>query len=228
MTVYKLLFVEDKKQAVDMLRANLKDEPFELYFAYNGIEGEMQFKRIKPHLVLLDINLPKLDGMELCQRIRRSSNVPILMVSARTQDVDKAVALGLGADDYLTKPYSPIELIARIKAILRRAYRFKEPEKASKILGGPRLTLNESSHRVHFDGKKIDLSPLEYDLLHILIANPGWVFTRSHLLEKVWGYDSDNGEETVTVHISNLRKKLGPTAGDIIRTVRATGYIYEE
>lgn len=225
---YKILIVEDKKEAVDMLRIHLESEPFKLYVANNGKDGETQFRQVQPHLAILDISLPKMSGLELCQLIRRDSNIPILMVTARTQDVDKAIALGLGADDYLAKPYSPIELVARINAMLRRAYKFQEIEKAPSLLGGPRLVINPSSHRVTLDNRPISLSPIEYDLLVILVSNPGWVFTRSHLLEKVWGYDTDNGEETVTVHVSNLRQKLGADGSQLIRTVRAVGYIYEE
>lgn len=225
---YKILIVEDKKQAIDMLRLHLEGEPFRLEVAYDGVAGETQFKQVQPHLVLLDISLPKLNGLDLCQRIRRESNVPILMVTARTQDVDKAIALGLGADDYLAKPYSPIELVARIKALLRRAYQYQEIEKTPAALGGPRLQIYPSSHRVTLDQQDVALSPIEYEVLLVLVSNPGWVFTRSHLLEKVWGYDTDNGEETVTVHVSNLRQKLGPAGSDLIRTVRAVGYIYEE
>ena len=228
MQEYKLLIVEDKKEAVDMLRIHLDDEPFRLFVANNGEDGETQFRQVQPHLVILDISLPKMNGLELCQRIRRDSMVPILMVTARSQAVDKAIALGMGADDYLEKPYSPIELVARIHANLRRAYKYHAVQKATALLGGPRLLINPSSHRVTLDGREISLSPIEYDLLLTLVSNPGWVFTRSHLLEKVWGYDSDSGEETVTVHVSNMRQKLGSDGTKLIRTVRAVGYIYEE
>ncbi|MEM9778094.1 MAG: response regulator transcription factor [Chloroflexota bacterium] len=225
---YKILIVEDKKQAIEMLRVHLEGEPFQISVAYDGLAGETQFKRVAPHLVILDISLPKLNGLDLCRKIRRESNVPILMVTAKTQDVDKAIALGLGADDYLAKPYSPIELLARIKALLRRAYEYQEAETTAAALGGPRLLLNPANHRVTLDDQEISLSPIEYEVLYVLISNPGWVFTRSHLLEKVWGYNTDNGEETVTVHVSNLRQKLGKDGSELIRTVRAVGYLYEE
>ncbi|MEM7331639.1 MAG: response regulator transcription factor [Chloroflexota bacterium] len=228
MDIYKLLLIEDKQEAIEMLQINLRDEPFNLSFANNGIDGLKLFYEFEPHLLLIDITLPKMDGLSLCKKIRESSKVPILMLTARDADVDKAVAFGLGADDYLTKPYSPIELVARIKALLRRVYQFQEVEKPSKILGGSRLKLNPANHRVFFDKTEIFLSPLEYKLLFSLISNPGWVFTRSHLLEKVWGYDSEFGEETVTVHISNLRQKLGQEGAKLIKTVRSFGYLYEE
>ena len=134
----------------------------------------------------------------------------------------------MGADDYLAKPYSPIELLARVKALLRRAYEYHEAEKTAAVLGGPRLLLNPANHRVTLDEQEVSLSPIEYEILHVLVSNPGWVFTRSHLLEKVWGYDGESGEETVTVHVSNLRQKLGKDGGELIRTVRAVGYLYEE
>ncbi len=228
MDEYKLLVVEDKKTAVEMLRVHLQDEPFRLFVAYNGRAGEELFNQVTPHLVLLDITLPKLNGLDLCQKIRQKSNVPILMVTAKRQDVDKAIALGLGADDYLAKPYSPIELLARIKALLRRTYQYQEQPKQVKWLGGPRLLVNPQSCRVKLDQQEIFLSPSEYDILITLISNPGWVFTRSHIMEKVWGHDSDVGEDTVTVHVSNLRRKLGTAGSQLIRTVRSVGYIYEE
>lgn len=226
MHTYKILIIEDQQSAIDMLRTNLKDEPFELHFALNGLDGEAQFHRVEAHLLLIDINLPKLDGRTLCQRIRQHSNVPIIMLTARVDSEIKAELLGMGADDYVTKPYSPIELCARIKANLRRAYSYQEPE-TQNTLGGPRLVLDPTRHTVTLDGRLLALSPLEYDILYVLMSNPGWAFTRSHLLEKVWGYDGDQGEDTVTVHVSNLRQKL-QGCSHLIRTIRSVGYAYEE
>lgn len=228
MQTYKILIVEDKVETIDMLRVNLKDEPFQIVIATDGVQGEAKFHTEKPDLILLDIGLPKLSGHELCKQIRRHSNVPIIVLTARFQDEDKVELLKLGADDYITKPFSPSELLARINAILRRTYQYQKVTSNQKIIGGPRLKINESNYRVTFDDQTIDLSPQEFNLLHILVTNPGWTFTRSHLMEKVWGYDSESGEETVTVHISTIRQKLGDEGSKLIRTVRGVGYVYEE
>ena len=178
-------------------------------------------------MAILDIMLPGFDGLELCRRIRQKSTVPILMLTARSEDTDKAIGLGIGADDYLAKPFSPMELAARVKALLRRGYQYNEVEKPT-ILGGPRLQLDIDRHQVKLDGKLLKLTTTEFDLLQILVTHPGWVFTRSHLLEKVWGYSDPDGEKTVTAHISNLRQKLNDGGSQLIRTVHGKGYAYQE
>lgn len=226
-TTFYILLIEDDPQTAQMVRFYLEREGFTVIVANDGPTGEKAFRQYSPHLILLDIMLPGVDGLELCRRIRRQSNTPILMLTARTEDTDKAIGLGVGADDYLTKPFSPIELIARVKALLRRAYQYNAPPQ-SAFLGGARLRLDPARRTVALDGRPIDLTPIEFDLLHILMANPGWAFTRSHLLEKVWGYNDEAGEETVTAHVSNLRRKLGPDGAALIRTVRGIGYAYQE
>jgi DNA-binding response OmpR family regulator len=171
--------------------------------------------------------LPGFDGLELCRRIRQHSTLPILMLTARAEDTDKAIGLGIGADDYLTKPFSPTELIARVKALLRRAYQFSE-QTQHPLLGGPRLQLDPARRQVAMDGQSLHLTTTEFELLHVLMTNPGWAFTRNHLLQKVWGYDDESGEDTVTAHISNLRRKLGPEGARFVRTVHGVGYAYQE
>lgn len=224
---YRILVVEDEAPAARMIGFYLEQEGFAIIYAPDGPSGEKVFLQQQPHLVVLDIMLPGFDGLELCRRIRQQSTAPILMLTARAEDTDKAIGLGIGADDYLTKPFSPMELVARIKAQLRRAYHFNEPPK-TKVLGGPRLNLDPTRHAVTFDESPIDLTPLEFDLLSILMANPGWAFRRSHLLQKVWGYQDEAGEDTVTAHISNLRRKLGPEGADLIHTIHGVGYMYQE
>ncbi len=235
MTSFRILLVEDESQTARMVRFYLEREGFAVDVAADGPTGEAAFRRQPPHLAILDIMLPApstgagvlFDGLELCRRIRQQSTAPILMLTARTEDTDKAIGLGIGADDYLTKPFSPTELIARVKALLRRAYQYNEPPRPA-LLGGPRLQLDPARRQVTLDGQPVELTPTEFELLHALMANPGWAFTRSHLLEKVWGYDDEAGEDTVTAHVSNLRRKLGPEGAPLIRTVRGVGYAYQE
>jgi DNA-binding response OmpR family regulator len=238
-TSFHILLVEDESQTARMVRFYLEREGLAVVVAGDGPAGEVAFRRESPHLVILDLMLPApagrrapalgeaFDGLELCRRIRQASTVPILMLTARAEETDKAIGLGIGADDYLTKPFSPTELIARVKALLRRAYQYSEPPRPAR-LGGPRLQLDPARRQVTLDGRPVDLTPTEFDLLHVLMANPGWAFTRSHLLKKVWGYSDEAGEDTVTAHISNLRRKLGPEGADLIRTVRGVGYAYAE
>ncbi len=227
MTAFQILTVEDEPETARMVRFYLEREGFSVAAAQDGPSGEDTFCREKPNLVILDLMLPGFDGLELCRRIRQRSTVPVLMLTARAEDTDKTIGLGIGADDYLTKPFSPTELVARVKALLRRAYQFTEPPRPT-LLGGPRLLMDPARRQVTLDGHPLDLTPTEFDLLHLLMGNPGWAFSRSHLLEKVWGYEDDAGEETVTAHMSNLRRKLGTEGADLIRTVRGVGYAYEQ
>ncbi len=226
-TIYYILLVEDDPQTAKMVCFYLEREDFKVIVAKDGLSGEEAFGQHSPQLVLLDIMLPGIDGLELCSRIRRKSDVPILMLTARADDTDKAIGLGIGADDYLTKPFSPIELVARVKALLRRTYQYNDQPRPA-LLGGEHLRLDSKSRIVTLEGKPIDLTPIEFDLLHIMMANPGWTFSRSHLMEKVWGYIDGAGEETVTAHVSNLRRKLEPSGAELIRTVHGVGYAYQE
>lgn len=228
MTTVRILVVEDDPQTTQMVRFYLDREHFMVSIADDGPAGLMAFQQHQPHLIILDVMLPRMDGLEVCRRIRQHSAVPILLLTARIEDTDKAIGLGIGADDYLTKPFSPIELIARVKALLRRAYQYNDPQPMRVILGGPRLRLDPARRELVLDGQIVDLTPTEFDLLQILMSNPGWAFTRAHLLEKVCGYTDEAGEETVTAHMSNLRRKLGRLGAQVLRTVRGVGYAYEE
>ena len=232
---FRILLVEDEAQTAQMVRFYLERENITVFTAADGPAGETAFRQQRPDLAILDIMLPGpstgsgglFDGLELCRRIRQESTVPIIMLTARAEDTDKAIGLGIGADDYLTKPFSPTELIARVKALLRRAYHYNEPP-APATLGGPRLRLDINRRQVIFDGQPLELTPTEFNLLQVLMGNPGWVFTRAHLLEEVWGYSDEAGEETVTAHVSNLRQKLGDAGAQLIRTMRGVGYAYQE
>jgi DNA-binding response OmpR family regulator len=227
MTSFRILLVEDESQTAQMVRFYLEREGLAVSIASDGPAGEAAFRVEQPHLVILDLMLPGFDGLELCRRIRQTSTLPILMLTARAEDTDKAIGLGIGADDYVTKPFSPTELIARVKALLRRAYQFNEPSRPA-LLGGPRLQLDPARRQVALDGMPLELTPTEFDLLQVLMTNPGWAFTRSHLLETLRGYDDAAGEDSITAHLSNLRRKLGPDGAHLIRTVRGVGYAYEE
>lgn len=226
-TPFRILLVEDEAKTAQMVRFYLEREGFTILGAVDGPSGENTFLSEEPHMAILDIMLPGFDGLELCRRIRQKSTVPILLLTARSEDTDKAIGLGIGADDYLVKPFSPMELVARVKALLRRGYQYNEGEKPT-VLGGPRLQLDIDRHQVKVDGKLLNLTSTEFDLLQVLVAHPGWVFTRSHLLEKVWGYSDPEGEKTVTAHISNLRHKLNDGGAQLIRTVHGKGYAYQE
>lgn len=227
MTSLSILLVEDEPQTRQMVRFYLERDNFVVVAAGDGPSGEAAFRQHSPALAILDIMIPGFDGLELCRRIRQQSAVPILVLTARAEDTDKAIGLGIGADDYLTKPFSPTELLARVKALLRRAYQYNDPPRPTRI-GGPRLLLDPARRQVTLDHQPVELTPTEFDLLQVLMANPGWTFTRNHLLEKVWGYSDEAGEDTVTAHMSNLRRKLGVAGGQLIRTVRGAGYTYEE
>jgi two-component system response regulator VicR len=221
----KILCIEDHESTAEMIQFLIEKEGPKVVLAHDGPTGERLYRSEKPTLIILDLMLPGIDGHELCRRIRQDSTVPILMLTARADDTDKAIGLGIGADDYLTKPFSPTELIARIKALLRRSYQYNETPK-SNILTDRRLKLDVSFRELTIDNEPIDLTPTEFELLQTLMAHPGWTFTRAHLLEKIWGYDDNAGEATVTTHISNLRHKLSLRGMNVIRTVRSVGYAY--
>ena len=225
---FKILLVEDETKTAEMVRFYLERENFTLFTAIDGSAGEKTFQRQQPDLAILDIMLPgTFDGLELCRRIRQNSTVPIIMLTAQAEDTDKIIGLGIGADDYLTKPFSPTELLARVKALLRRTYHYNDPP-VPVTLGGPRLKMDTNRRQVKFDEQIVELTPTEFNLLQMLMSNPGWAFTRSHLLEEVWGYSDEAGEGIVTAHISNLRQKLGTESAQLIRTKRGVGYAYHE
>jgi two-component system OmpR family response regulator len=223
----KILIVEDDLNLLATLKYNLLKEGYEVLTAVDGAGALETARREKPELILLDVMLPGLSGFEVCRILRKETNVPILMLTAKAEEVDKIVGLEIGADDYMTKPFSMRELLARVRAMLRRAGVAKpEPELKPEPLSIGDLEVDLGRHLASLGGKTLALSPKEFDLLAFLAQNKGLVFSREQLLEKVWGYDYAGETRTVDVHIRWLRQKIesDPARPEILVTVRGTGY----
>ena len=218
----KILIVEDEDSVLDPLELLLSKEGFSIETARNGREGLDKFWKVSPDLVLLDIMLPEVSGTEVCRQIRAKSNVPIIMLTAKDTEVDKVVGLELGADDYVTKPYSVREVVARVKAILRRV---SGAEEKKTFVRAGELEVDLERYVTTVKGASISLSSKEFEFLKCLIGAKGRVLTREQLLEQVWGYDNSFEIDTRTVdqHIARLREKLGPESGRVI-TVKNVGY----
>jgi two-component system, OmpR family, response regulator VicR len=223
-----VLVVDDEKTLVKALSFNLEKEGFRVDQAYDGEEAIQKVFAIKPDIVVLDLMLPELDGFEVCRRIRKKLNIPIIMLTARSEDIDKVLGLELGADDYLTKPFNSRELVARIKAILRRSS--VREEEAKKLLQIGNLQIDLLQHRVSLEGDNINLTSKEFALLSFLAANAGNVYSREQLLEEVWGYDYYGDVRTVDVHVRHLREKIERDPGnpEYILTIWGTGYKLRE
>src|SRR5919204_3800243 len=222
----KILVVDDEKHILELARLYLTREGYEVEGVGDGGQAVARFGQVKPDLVILDIMLPGSDGLTICKEIRKQSQVPIIMLTARDEVTDKVVGLEVGADDYLTKPFHPQELVARAKALLRRAR--VEPDQPRLIRAG-RLEVDLERHEVRHGESKIPLRPKEFDLLALLARHPGRVFQRSELLDRVWGYDFPGYTRTVDVHVQQLREKLssGGVADPVIQTVWGVGYRLE-
>jgi DNA-binding response OmpR family regulator len=231
----KVLVVEDESALVETLRYNLIKEGYEVVTATDGIAALEAARSEQPDLILLDIMLPKLDGLEVCRILRREMSVPIIMLTARTDEVDRVVGLEMGADDYVTKPFSMRELLARVKASLRRVRLLREELAGDEQRHPPQtldfgdLTIDEARHEVLLDREPLALSPKEYDLLLFLARNRGMTLTRDLILERVWGWDFAGGTRTVDVHIRGVREKIEPDPANPHRiiTVRGVGYRFE-
>ncbi len=223
----KVLIVEDEAALAETVAYNLREEGYKVCLASDGLSALDVFRQEKPDLVLLDVMLPEIDGIEVCRLMRRESEIPIIMLTAKSREVDKVVGLEVGADDYVTKPFGMMELIARIRAALRRARR---ETKASESLTGQGIELDTSRHSVKVDGVEVDLRPKEFDLLHLLMANRGRVLERSTLLDRIWGEDEYIDAGTLDVHIRRLREKVEADPGSPKRvvTVRGIGYKFAE
>jgi two-component system OmpR family response regulator len=230
MTGNKILVVEDDQNLLATLKYNLLNEGYEVVTAIDGAQALENARTEKPGLIILDIMLPKLSGFEVCRILRKEITVPILMLTAKTEEVDKIVGLEIGADDYMTKPFSMRELIARVRAMLRRTDMAKtQPATVEEYLKIGDLEIDINRHHVLCKGSTLDLTPKEYDLLVFLAKNKGIVFNREQLLEKVWGYDYTGDTRTVDVHIRWLRQKVetDPAHPKILLTVRGAGYKLE-
>lgn len=220
----QVLVVDDEPHIRTVLRGYLETEGFAVSEAADGEAAVRQVRQHPPDLVLLDVMLPGIDGIEVLRQLRTLSDVYVILVTARTEEVDKLVGLGVGADDYVTKPFSPREVVARVKAVLRRDRGLHDA--GSAVLRFEGLTLDRDSREVRVDGTTVPLSALEFDVLAALADAPGRVFSRRQLLERVWGYDFFGDERVVDVHIRSLRARLGDDAADprLIATVRGVGY----
>lgn len=220
MTDIPILLVEDEKSIASFVAMYLKKEGYKVDVAYSGGEGLAMASKNSPRLVLLDIMLPDIDGFEVCRRIRKDSDIPIIMLTARDTSTDKVVGLELGADDYITKPFEPQELVARVKSVLRRSE--MAGKQAGELIEAGGVALDNERREVTVDENKVKLTAKEFELLHYLLINAGLVLSRQQLLEQVWGYDFAGDTRTVDVHINQLRKKLGPPVN--IETVWSVGY----
>jgi DNA-binding response OmpR family regulator len=213
-----ILIVEDDQAIAHSLEARLRSEGFDVALAGDGPAAVAACERQPPDLVVLDLMLPGYDGVEVCRRIQAGSSVPVLMLTARDGETDMLVGLGVGADDYVTKPFSMREVVARVHAILRRAERAAAAPEVVKV---DDIEIDGARREVRRAGEQVHLTPLEFELLRRLAAEPGIVFTRGRLLSEVWGYGDGLGERTVDAHVGALRRKLG---ADVVRTVHGVGY----
>jgi len=217
----RIAVIEDEQTIASAVAARLRTEGFDVEVAYDGLDGVDLVRRYAPDLVVLDLMLPGLDGIEVCREIQRDRQVPVVMLTARDSETDKLVGLGVGADDYMTKPFSPRELVARIRAVLRRVARAPEPELPAIRYGA--FELDPARREVRREGRRVHLTPTEFDLVHFLARTPHVVYGRPRLLREVWGYRDGAGERTVDSHVRALRRKLG---SDVIRTVHGVGYAF--
>lgn len=223
MSKRRILVIDDETALVESICFNLEREGFQAFSAYNGIDGLEAIRKVKPDLVVLDLMLPGLDGLEICRRVRKNEDIPIIMLTAKESEVDRVLGLELGADDYVTKPFSMRELMARVKSVLRRA---SVSANGPDVLNSGGVSLNKATREVTANGAEVSLSVKEFDLLAMLMLNSGRVLTREVLLDGVWGADFFGEPRTVDVHIRWLREKIeeDPANPKYIHTVRGVGY----
>ena len=226
MAVNKVLIADDDNNISELIKVYFEKDGFQTVVAHDGRQAVELFKSEAPSIVILDVMMPEMDGWQVCREIRRVSNIPIIMLTAKGETFDKVLGLELGADDYMVKPFDPKELIARVKAVLRRS-ETKETN-AEKELVFPNLTINLTNYELKINGNIIEVPPKELELLYFLASNPNRVFTREQLLEQVWGFDYFGDSRTVDVHIKRLREKLEGVEGNwSLKTVWGVGYKFE-
>ena len=213
-----ILLVEDEEDIATLVRTYLERDGFSVIWAARGADGLRALDEHDIRLAILDLQLPDADGLDLCHTIRQASRLPIVIVTARDEEIDRIMGLELGADDYVTKPFSPRELVARVHAVLRRA----EPDAGDELVAAGDIVLEHAGRTVSVAGSEVELTSMEFDLLAFLLAHPGIVMSRERLLERVWGLSFPGGTRTVDVHVAQLRRKLDRP--DLIRTVRGSGY----
>jgi two-component system, OmpR family, alkaline phosphatase synthesis response regulator PhoP len=222
----KILVIDDEPSITNLVSAYLKPEGYEVYTAADGSAGLKAARAFKPDLIILDVMLPGMDGIELLSRLRRESEVYVIMLTARTEETDKIVGLSVGADDYMTKPFSPRELVARTKAALRRLKAGGGSSSEATVLSFKHIRIDVGARTIQVDENPIELTAIEFDLLKALAENRGRVLTREQLLEKVWGGEYFGEMRVIDVHLGHVRQKLG--RDDLIATVRGVGYRFED
>ncbi len=224
----KILIVDDEKLLVKGIKFNLEQDGYTCEVAYDGEEAVKMAKDKSINLIILDLMLPKIDGLEACQKIREFSNVPIIMLTAKSEDMDKIMGLEYGADDYMTKPFNVLELKARVKAILRRQAHVNATAEATSADNGD-IKIDYNQRRVIVAGREVNLTSKEFDLMDLFISNPNKVYSRDNLLDIVWGYDYPGDIRTVDVHVRRLREKIEPDAAEpkYIHTKWGVGYYYK-
>ena len=227
MTKRKILVVDDDRKIVDLVRLYLERDGYRVFAAYDGLKALELARQKRPDLIVLDLLLPEVDGLDVCRILQAEYEAPIIMLTAKTTEDDKLIGLGLGADDYVTKPFSPRELVARVRAVLRRVGK-QAPQGVSELRFDG-LVINRRSHEVRVRGEVVDLTPTEFKLLEVMAEDPGRAFNRLELLDRVFGYDFEGFERTVDVHVKNLRKKieLDPKQPIYVKTVYGVGYRFD-
>lgn len=222
----KILVVDDDQNINELIRMYLEKEGYEVISAYDGETALRQFHEEAPSLVVLDLMLPEIDGLTVCREIRKLSEIPVIMLTAKGETFDKVLGLELGADDYMVKPFEPKELIARIKAVLRRTGDHGTALEQTEVVY-PGLTVNLTNYELKVHGNKLEVPPKELEVLYFLCSHPNQVFTRDQLLNHVWGYDYFGADRTVDVHIKRIREKLGESSYWQLKTVYGVGYKFE-
>lgn len=220
-----VLLVDDEEKILSLVSSYLEKEGYQIHTARDGLSGLEKAREAKPDIIVLDIMLPGMDGLEVLARLRRESNVYVIMLTAKTEETDRVIGLSVGADDYVTKPFSPRELTARIKAALRRLS-FKDPDQEKDSITFQHIRIHPGSRKVWARGNEVELTAMEFDLLNALAEHQGLVLSREQLLEKVWGHDYFGELRVVDVHIGHIRQKLGDE--HCISTVRGVGYRFED